>query len=211
MSTEAASLFSSKFLRTLKDLIALHHSIYPRIPPQGVFFESLVEQAFIRIGWPKKQVVLTTPNSPQHDLRVGQTRISIKSETGTGTNAGLITITKLCTTETGNWDSSSLIRHALSHLSRHDLMLMLRATWGENTIHYQLVDIPLSVLRLLKAVTVLPVGRRTGRQSLAVDILQEGKCLFRVHFDGADGKCQVRKLDIGLCRILMEWDQPVTV
>ncbi len=44
------ALFNDQFVATLKSLIELHHSIYPRIPPQGIFFESLVEQAFKRLG-----------------------------------------------------------------------------------------------------------------------------------------------------------------
>jgi hypothetical protein len=127
MESKPSDLFNPKFLTILKSLIELHHSIYPKNPPQGVFFESLVEQAFKRSGIPSNQVVLSTANTPQHDLLVGTSRISLKTETGEGTNPNLINITKLCTTETGPWDSASLIGHAISHLSRYDHLLMLRA------------------------------------------------------------------------------------
>lgn len=200
-------LFTDRFLSTLKGLIDTHHSIYPVIPPQGIFFEYLAEQAFKRAGWPADQVILTTPNSPMHDLTVGRLRLSLKTETGKITRKNSISITKLCTTETGAWDSPSLIAHALKHLDRYDHILMLRAVWGKAAISYQLVDIPLTILRLISNSTVVSVGQRKGRQSLGIDIFDGGERVFHIHFDGADGKCQIRGLTIGRCKLLLEWEQ----
>ena len=122
-----------EFLAHLQDLITLHHSIYPHIPPQGIFFESLVAQAFRRSNWPTAQVILSKANTPQHDLLVGASKISLKTETGAGTHPDTISITKLCTTETGVWDSQALIGHTLAHLARYDHMLMLRAGLGRRS------------------------------------------------------------------------------
>lgn len=211
MQAKSSALFDSQFLTILKSLIELHHSIYPNHPPQGAFFESLVAQAFKRSGLPSSHVVLSTANTPQHDLLVGATKISLKTETGEGTNPNLINITKLCTTETGPWDSESLIGHALRHLSRYDYILMLRAIRQQGLIHYQLVEIPLDVLKLMANFTVVPVGKRQGRQSMAADVYYESAKVFRVHFDGADGKCQIHRLPITYCHVLLEWDQPLSL
>jgi hypothetical protein len=211
VQTEGAVLFDEKFVTTLKSLVELHHSLYPRIPPQGMFFESLVKQAFKRSGWPADEVILSTANIPKHDLLVRTARISLKTETGIGTNPNLISITKLCTTETGPWDSENLIQHAMNHLSRYGHLLMLRATWRGNVIHYQLIEIPLDLLKLIASVIVLPVGKRAGRQSMAADVSEGGERVFRVHFDGADGKCQIHRLPVSRCRMLLEWDQPIAV
>ena len=211
MEAHHSVLFTDSFLVTLKSLIALHHSIYPRIPPQGIFFESLVEQAFRRSGWPAPQVILSKANTPQHDLLVGTARISLKTETGTGTHPSLISITKLRTTETGAWDSAALIEHTMQHLSRYDHMLMLRAIWRPAVIHYQVLEIPLVILRLIEGITVVGVGRRTGRKSMAADVYDQGTKLFHLHFDGADGKCQVQRLLVNRCWLLAEWEQPFMV
>jgi hypothetical protein len=204
-------LFNENFLDTLKSLIELHHSIYPRIPPQGIFFESLVEQAFKRSGWPDDQVVLSAANTPTHDLSVGDAKLSLKTETGAGTQAERISITKLCTTEKEPWDSPTLISHAMDHLSRYDHILMLRAVWRSGSIHYQLIEIPIDTLRLIGRAEVFPVGRRKGRKSMAADVYGESEKLFRVHFDGADGKCQIHRLPLSQCRLLLEWDQMVSL
>jgi len=208
MTPGRKDLFARRFLDTLQSLIELHHSIYPRIPPQGIFFESLVEQAFKRSGWPADQVVLSTANTPQHDLLVGTTRISLKTETGERTAPDRINITKLCTTEAGTWDSDALIQHAMTHLSRYDHMLMLRAIWQQDSFHYQLIEIPLELLRLIAGDKVRPVGGRNGRKSMAADVSDRRGKAFRVHFDGADGKCQIKGLPVNRCRLLLEWDQP---
>ncbi len=210
MSSATTPLFSEAFVSSLKSLIESHHALYPNIPPQGIFFEPLVARAFRRSGWPADEVMLSQTNSPQHDLRVGSHRISLKTETGAGTHPNLISITKLCTTETGAWDSAALVAHTLEHLSRYEQVLMLRAIWGPSAFDYQLLVIPLELLKRIADVTVQPVGRRPGRQSLAADVHGPSGKLFRVHFDGADGKCQIRGLSVSTCQMLAEWGQPVT-
>jgi len=86
-------------------------------------------------------------------------------------------------------------------------MLMLRAIWSQEAIHYQLVDIPLDLLRLIESAELSPVGRRQGRRSLGGDIFVDEEVVFHVHFDGSDGKCQVRNLLVSRCRVLGQWDQ----
>lgn len=200
-------LFTKKFLIRLRALIEAHHTAYPNNPPQGVYFESLVERAFRQAGWQEDQVTLTMPNSPRHDLLVGTSRISLKTETGVGTKPNFIAITKLCTTEREPWDALTLIQHALGHLSRYDYILMLRAIWVDRVeLRYQLLDIPLSFLQLMRTLTAIPVGRRKGRQSIGGDVYESGQKVFHVHFDGADGKCQIRDLAVTRCRMLAEWE-----
>ncbi|MBI3659866.1 hypothetical protein HY230_05270 [Candidatus Acetothermia bacterium] len=186
--------FDQRFCNTVQSLIGRHHTIYPTLPPQGIFFEELVQQAFKQCGWSHAEIVATSRNSPQHDLLVGNQRLSIKTETGKGTDNDSISITKLCTTEREPWDSETLIRHTLSHLSRYDRMLMLRAIWRERLIHYQLLEIPLEILRLISTLVTSTVGRRSGRRSLGGDVRAQDETIFHVHFDGADGKCQIRNL-----------------
>jgi hypothetical protein len=203
-------LFTPAFLEKLQHWIEVHHSVYPHLPPQGIYFESLVERAFLLTGWPRDHIVLTHPNSPRADITVGATRLSLKTETGNITRRNLISITKLCTTETGEWASEALIGHALSHLSRYEGILMLRAIWErENVIDYQLLEIPLDLLRKMEGCEARPVGRRKGRKSLGFDVRQGDAVLFHVHFDGADGKCQLRGLRVDRCVMLAEWEQTV--
>ena len=204
--TPHGHVFTPDFIVTLRGLIGIHQSIYPQTPPQGIYFEALVEEAFRRI---KKPVTVIEPggrNQPRHDLLVESTRISLKTETGESTRPHQITITKLCTTEREPWEAGVLVQRAMDHLSRYDVVLMFRAVWEANAIHYQLVEIPVEKLRLIGAVNPGPVGHRRGRQSLGADVTEGGEKIFRVHFDASDGKCSVRGLGLEHCVVVEAWD-----
>ncbi len=118
----------------------------------------------------------------------------------------MISITKLCTTEREPWDAPTLISRVIEHLGRYDIILMLRAVWKLPLIHYQLLEIPISDLRLIQTAKLEEVGKRTGRRSLGADVILNDEVLFHVHFDGSDGKCQVRNLRVSNCVMLQEWD-----
>jgi hypothetical protein len=203
---ESSGIFEEGFLIAIKTLVNVHHSIYPRIPPQGIYFESLVAEAFNRARKPFTVIQGSTPNLAGHDLLVEDKKISLKTETGAGTHAEKISITKLCTTERQPWDASTLIGRVLAHLSRYDLILMLRAVWRSPLIHYQLLEIPITSLMLIETADVKGVGKREGRQSLGADVVLNREVLFHVHFDGSDGKCSIRNLRVSNCVLLQEWD-----
>ncbi|HYB90458.1 MAG TPA: hypothetical protein VEC38_05370 [Candidatus Binataceae bacterium] len=205
----ASGVFNDAFLSALHGLVIVHHSIYPDIPPQGIYFEALVERALRDIKKPFS-VIPTERNQPTHDLLVESTKLSIKTETGKGTDPNQIAITKLCTTEREPWTPEVLIGRVMEHLSRYDLILMLRAIWKDSLLHYQLLEIPVATLALIQMAKLAQVGRRKGRQSLGADVYQDGELVFRVHFDGSDGKCQIRKLHLKYCAMLREWDRPRT-
>jgi len=198
-------VFSDDFATALRHLVALHHHVYPGLPPQGIYFEALAERAFKDVRIPFTRVAVTTPNVPKHDIEIGDARVSLKTETGKGTKEDRISITKLCTTEREPWDAPTLVARAVAHLARYDYMLMLRAIWRQAVIRYQIVDIPLALLRLIGAANVRPVGRRRGRPSVAGDVYSGEVRVFHVHFDGADGKCQVRDLMLNRCGLILEW------
>ena len=204
-----SSVFPARFIETLRGLIGVHHSIYDRVPPQGIYFEALVGEAFRRIKKPFTIIEATGRNQPRHDLRVENTRLSLKTETGEGTDPERISITKLCTTEREPWTPDVLIQRAMEHLERYDLILMLRAVWESPIIHYQLLEIPIDILKLIRTAELQPVGKRKGRQSLGADVYGEDEKLYHVHFDGSDGKCQIRDLNVRNCRMLEEWDTQI--
>jgi hypothetical protein len=203
MLTPTHAVFPPDFIVTLRGLVGLHQSIYHRIPPQGIYFEALAEEAFRRIKKPVAVIEAGGRNQPRHDLLVEGNRISLKTETGIGTNPTHITITKLCTTERRPWEATVLVRRVMEHLGRYDIILMFRALWKTGEVRYQLVDIPVDTLRRIDTVVLQPAGRG---QSLAADVIRDGERTFRVHFDASDRKCSIRGLGIQHCVILEEWD-----
>ena len=199
-------LFSEQFLETLKTVIGMHHVLYRDVPPQGIYFEELVEETFRRIRVPFTPVTPGGTVAADRDLMIGRDKISLKTETGQGTRLDSISITKLSTTERDPWEATALVQHVMGHLGRYEHMLMLRAVWSDRVIHYQVVDIPLTLLRKLGSADYKPVGTRKTRQSIGADVFDDRGVAFHVHFDGSDGKCQIRNLDRGRCNTLREWD-----
>ena len=86
----------------------VHHSIYPTLPPQGIYFEALVERTFRAIHKPLTVIRTGGVNQPRYDIQIEGLRISLKTETGIGTRRHPINITKLCTTEREPWDAETL-------------------------------------------------------------------------------------------------------
>ena len=209
MTDTESKTFPPDFLHALRTVVNTHHVIYRNLPPQGIYFEALVLEAFTQIKKPFTAIKPTTRNLPAHDLLVEGTRISIKTETGAGTKNSRITITKLCTTEKEPWKPEVLIKRVMDHLSRYDVILMLRAVWEHPLIHYQVLEIPIGLLGLIETANLRGSGKRKGRQSLGTDVLRNGEKVFRVHFDGSDGKCSVRGIQIHDCRMLSSWDYRV--
>jgi|GEM_PF-7120549 hypothetical protein len=76
-----------------------HHFVYPTISPEGIYFKALVERAFKQVRQPFTWVKPTKRNAPRDDLMVGEVRLSLKTETGSGAKADYILITKLLSTE----------------------------------------------------------------------------------------------------------------
>jgi len=199
-------IFDEGFLRSLEVSVKIHHQLYPKVPPQGIYFEALVENAFKTIKKPYAMVQASNRNLPGHDLLVEDTRISLKTETGEGTRADRINITKLCTTEKEPWDAPTLVGRVLAHLSRYELILMLRAVWDRPIIHYQVLEIPIYRLRLIETADLQAAGRRKGRQSLGASVILDGQPIYYVFFDASDGKCSIRGLRVTDCIMLREWD-----
>lgn len=86
------------------------------------------------------------------------------------------------------------------------MILMLRAIWRLPLITYQLLEIPVDLLRLIRTAELVTVGRRAGRRSLGADVFSEGDVAFHVHFDAADGKCQIRNLSVNRCALIDTWE-----
>ena len=45
-------IYNDRLLLTIQNLVTQHHTIYPWLPPQGIFFEALAERAFHLSGEP---------------------------------------------------------------------------------------------------------------------------------------------------------------
>ena len=70
-----SGVFPADFLVTLRGLVGVHQSIYPDVPPQGIYFESLLEDAFKRIKKPFTIIEVISRNQPWQALLAEKTSI----------------------------------------------------------------------------------------------------------------------------------------
>lgn len=98
------------------------------------------------------------------------------------------------------------MQRVLEHLERYDIILMLRAIWKPPLIRYDLLEIPVSTLKLIGTAAFQPVGTRKGKRSIGADVLRGKERLFHVHFDASDGKCSIRNLSVSNCALLLSWE-----
>lgn len=54
--------FEGALALTIENLVRQHHTIYPWLPPQGIYFEALAHRAFSLCGVPGVQIAQTSPN-----------------------------------------------------------------------------------------------------------------------------------------------------
>ena len=102
-------IYTDRLFSAIQQMVTNHHSLYAKIPPQGIFFEALADRALHLSGSPDAHIAQTSTNAPTHDLVVGAERVSLKTETGRSTKPNSISITKLCTTEREPWNAETLI------------------------------------------------------------------------------------------------------
>ena len=63
------SIFDTSFLTFLKTFVDVHHSIYPTVPLQGIYFEALVERTFRAIHKPLTLIKTGVVNQPRYDIQ----------------------------------------------------------------------------------------------------------------------------------------------
>ena len=65
-----SGIFDPGFLVALEVSVKIHHIIYARLPPQGIYFEALVEESFRKIKKPFTVIERGGRTAPGHDLKV---------------------------------------------------------------------------------------------------------------------------------------------
>jgi hypothetical protein len=83
------SIFEPNFLYFLNASVDLHHHLYPAVPPQGIYFESLVERTFREINKPMTVVKVGGTTQPRYDILFEGHRIFPQNRDRKGYKSGL--------------------------------------------------------------------------------------------------------------------------
>ena len=199
--------FASSFLTRLKLFHAVHDG-------DQVLQKKPFEFAFRAASQAdnKEAEITSSPTNPGPDVRVDETKYSLKTEAAQSIKRNHITISKLMESAwtkdcTSLEDFHAGLFRITDHLRSYDRILTLRAfgRLSKGEVRYDLVEIPTDLLLLIGESDVSEFGpiTRAGGTTLPVKFREEPA--FRAVFDGSDQKITIRNLRTALCLRHASW------
>ena len=152
---------------------------------------------------------------PGADLILGaaEQKLSLKTEGAKSTSRKKITISKLmearwfrdCKNDTELM--SAIQQRMVPHLQSYDRMLTLRSfpSKSDACIYYQLVEIPLELIRSCSKKDRLRFSSRSRGGSVTVTVATLSEQTFQLVFDASVEKVTVKNLEVGDCHELANW------
>lgn len=156
--------------------------------------------------------VLAPRGNPGHDITIKDTKVSLKTQANRNIKEDYLWISKFMELGKGNWgenplDLKMLLDQFLTHLKNYDRILILRALSKKPNWHYELVEIPIKLLR----------EAENGELEMKLNSVQfpkPGYChvkgpneelKYQLYFDGgSERKLQIKRLDKKFCRVHCE-------
>lgn len=202
LTKEAYEFFSMR--------LAAHHA-YSSHMLKKENFEHILEQSFRRAGVPtERQNSMTVRGA---DLRVGDVRLSLKTEAARDLRQHAIVISKLMEAAwikqiTSTDDIPGMIRTmVLPHFENYDRIMILRC-YPESLsglIRYDLREIPMDILQGIGALQAGDFSPLTKTRTTSATVRYQGRPAFKFRLDGSDDKLTVTSLAVSLCPLHAWW------
>lgn len=208
-----SDLISDCLLEEIGDALRLHHC-FSREPFSKDKFEYLLERASNHCG---VRAELARKGNPGHDITIGRTRFSLKTQADRSLKRNSVHISKFMELGKGQWgdqenDLIGLRERFFAHMNSYDRILVLRtvskapAGW-----EYELVEIPKQLLQRASAGTLRMMhGSKQYPKPGYCDVRNpKGELLFQLYSDGGtERKLQIKGIDIDNCFVHARWSFP---
>lgn len=173
-------------------------------------FEYVLEQSFTQNN---KNAKRAPKGNPGHDINIEEAKFSLKTQADRNIKIGIVHISKFMELGKGDWsdnpeDLNGLRDQFFAHMKSYERILTLRNLRAGHGWHYELVEIPKSLL----------LEAADGEMEMKIDSKQfpkPGYCRvydsnknlsFALYFDGGtERKLQIKSLRKSLCRVHCEW------
>lgn len=193
--------------------ILLHHAITTR----GMAKENF-EHAFCdALNYAQKPPIATLNQSHNfrgEDIEIDSINYSLKTEGADALkppNREKITISKYMEVNGArpcveNYTKFRVLlrKRFLPHLENYKGIFMLRCFRYPESICYSLIEIPVSLFKLVESIDESKY--RKSKNSLSVPVELEGEKIFTFCLDGSDEKITIRSLAVSKCRIHGTWE-----
>ncbi len=205
-----SNLFDETTLQNFGDALRVHHSF-----SSEAFSKDKFEYVLVHVlKMSGHEAELAPKGNPGHDATVDRVQLSLKTQADKNIRENILWISKFMELGRGDWgddpnDLEGLRRQFLNHLERYEKILSLRAVSKAPHWKYELVEIPIDILKLANG----------GRLEMKLDSTQfpkpgycyvrneDGQIIFSLYFDGGgERKLQIRNLRKDTCRVHAEWE-----
>lgn len=207
-NSENSDIATIDFMESFGEILRIHH--YFSNEP---FTKDKFEFAFARVlNYCGHKAVLSPKGRQGYDIRVDETRISLKTQADSKIKANKIHISKFMELGKGSWetiqDLGNLRMRFMNHIKDYDRIFSLRCLCKGEIWSYQLVEIPLDLLMesaqgdlyFVKKSKQIPIPAYCDVTTAS------GENKFRLYFDGGtERKLQVKDLLVKYCKLHGAW------
>ncbi|WAT19252.1 hypothetical protein OZN62_06720 [Aurantiacibacter sp. MUD11] len=172
-------------------------------------FEHILEHSFKMSGHSAQRTENMTHRGA--DLEVDGRYYSLKTEAAKGLNPKSITISKLMEArwirDLGSHHNApkQVQERVLSHLREYERIFMLRSYGDEQSIRYDLVEIPKKVLAMVQSLKSTDFKPLSGSGGTSAKVMVNGRKAFTLRLDGSVEKVTIAGLDVRLCSFHAWW------
>ena len=173
-------------------------------------FEHLLQEVLTVSG---TEASLAPKGNPGFDILVNGQRISLKTQANKSISDEKIWISKWMELGKGDWTSKpgqlrGLLNRFLTHLDGYDRVLVLRAFTDESSWRYELLEIPVSLMRraIKGSLLMMLDSKQMPKPGYCTVTGKKGEVLYKLYFDGgSERKLQVKDLAVTACVKHAEW------
>lgn len=208
----ADELFTPEFVEAMGDQLLLHHGTHDEAVNKKTF-EYVFRNAAEAAG--HQAAINENTTDPSEDVRVGDTKFSLKTEAAKAQSRTGMNIQKLME---ARWirDSNSPAELAgkastviPEHLERYERIVLLRGRRENGSVVYTLVEIPKDLLMLVRGLKPEDFEPKNKYGGSGADVLEGGERVFRLYLDGSVEKVRVFSLRIDKCIVRATWQVPL--
>lgn len=215
-----SDLVTEDFAEAFAGRILIHHALTASVMKKKRF-EYALQQTARAVG--HDAVLSRSSTNPGEDIRIDGVTFSLKTEAAKNIHPDKITISKFqearwirgCHTPSEFAEGTR--RHVGRHLDQYERILILRVFEMEENpmfgrrVRYDLVEIPLSVLRKVLDLPDEAFDEESKAGSSGANIREGERRLFRLTLDGSVEKVTIRSLLVDACIEHGSWTAPLSV
>lgn len=211
LRNEASKLITPDVLQDFGDALRIHH-VFSAEALSKDRFEYALERVLRGRGIPAQRA---PKGNPGHDLTIRGTRVSLKTQADKNIKANNIHISKFMELGKGAWtdkveDLRGLLTRFLEHMTRYELIFTLRRLRDNTHEHYELVEIPKTLLDRAEygSIRMVTTSKQNPKPGYCT-VLDDQGVAFHLYFDGGtERKLQVKDLRKNLCFVHATWKFP---